>query len=246
MRTPVSLLRASVAEAVGTAFLLAAVVGSGIMGERLAGGNAAVALLANSIATGAALVALILAFGPVSGAHFNPAVTIAVAFEGGLRWPDVPAYLLAQVAGAFLGVAAANSMYSLPVFFASRRERAGGAQLLSEFIATFGLLAVIWGCVRLRSQLVPFAVAAYIVAAYWFTASTSFANPAVTVARTASDTFAGIRPIDAPAFILAQLAGAGAATLLFRWLIPGLPEEAERAVVPHGEQKDGSVEKLDE
>lgn len=230
------LARRVAAEALGTAFLLAAVVGSGIMGERLAGGNAALALLANSIATGAALVALILTFGPVSGAHFNPAVTIASAFEGGMRWLDVPAYVAAQVCGAFLGVAAANMMYKLPVFFASGRERAGGAQLLSEFIATFGLLAVIWGCTRASAMAVPLAVAAYIMAAYWFTASTSFANPAVTLARTASDTFAGIRPADAPAFIAAQLAGAGAATFLFRWLIPRLPEKAEQVIVPHGEQ----------
>lgn len=231
-----NLARRVTAEALGTALLLAAVVGSGIMAERLASGNAALALLANTIATGAALVALILTFGPVSGAHFNPAVTIASAFEGGLRWRYVPAYLAAQTGGAFLGVAAANVMYGLPIFFASQRERAGGAQILSEFIATFGLLAVIWGCTRASAKAAPFAVASYIMSAYWFTASTSFANPAVTLARTASDTFAGIRPVDAPAFILAQLAGAGAATLLFQWLMPSLPEKAEQVVVPHGEQ----------
>jgi glycerol uptake facilitator-like aquaporin len=230
------LSRRVTAETLGTAFLLAAVVGSGIMGERLAGGNTAVALLANAIATGAALFALILTFGAISGAHFNPAVTIAAAFEGGLRWRDVPFYVAAQIAGAFLGVAVANLMYGLPVFFASQRERAGGAQLFSEFIATFGLLAVIWGCRRASSTAVSLAVASYITAAYWFTASTSFANPAVTLARTASDTFAGIRLVNAPAFIAAQLAGAGAATLIFRWLIPRLPEKAEQTVVPHGER----------
>jgi glycerol uptake facilitator-like aquaporin len=198
--------------------LLAAVVGSGIMGERLAAGNAAIALLANTIATGAALLALILTFGPISGAHFNPAVTLADAWRGGLAWRDVPFYIVAQVVGAFAGVAAAHLMFRLPLFFASRHERSGAAQAFSEFVATFGLLAVIWGCVRFRSSAVPFAVAAYITAAYWFTASTSFANPAVTLARSASDTFAGIRPVDAPAFIAAQLAGAFTATALLSWL----------------------------
>jgi len=212
--------RRAVAEALGTAFLLAAVIGSGIMGDRLAGGNIAIALLANTIATGAMLVTLILTFGPISGAHFNPAVTLADAFQGGLAWREVPAYLSAQIAGAFAGVAAAHLMFSQPLFSASQHVRSGGAQLFSEFIATFGLLSVIWGCVRLRSAAVPFAVGAYITAAYWFTASTSFANPAVTLARAASDTFAGIRPADAPGFIVAQLAGAAAATALFRWLLP--------------------------
>jgi glycerol uptake facilitator-like aquaporin len=224
-------VRKSVAEAIGTAFLLAAVVGSGIMGERLAGGNVGIALLANTIATGAALVALILTFGPVSGAHFNPAVTLADASQGGLSWREVPIYTLAQIAGAFAGVAAANLMFGEPLFFASRHVRAGNAQVFSEFIATFGLLSVIWGCVRLRSSAVPFAVGAYITGAYWFTSSTSFANPAVTLARTASDTFAGIRLADAPAFIVAQLAGAMAATLLFRWLLPSLPRDASNVVV---------------
>ena len=215
-----NLSRRLVAEAVGTAFLLAAVVGSGIMGERLAGGNVAVALLANTLSTGAALVALILTFGSISGAHFNPAVTLAEASQGGLAWGDVPPYIVAQVAGAFGGVAAAHVMFETPLFIASRHARAGPAQVFSEFVATFGLLAVIWGCARLRSSAVPFAVAAYITAAYWFTASTSFANPAVTLARSATDTFAGIRPADAPAFILAQLLGAGSATALFCWLTP--------------------------
>ncbi len=210
--------RRAVAEALGTALLLAAVVGSGIMGERLAGGNIAIALLANTIATGAALVALILAFGPISGAHFNPAVTLADASRGGLAWREVPVYIAAQIGGAFAGVATAHLMFGEPLFSASHHARSGSAQLFSEFVATFGLLSVIWGCVRFRSSAVPFAVGAYITAAYWFTSSTSFANPAVTLARAVSDTFAGIRPIDAPGFILAQLAGAMAATLLFRWL----------------------------
>jgi glycerol uptake facilitator-like aquaporin len=205
-------------EFMGTAFLLMAVVGSGIMAERLAGGNVALALLANSLATGAALVALILALGPVSGAHFNPAVTLADAMQGGIAWREVPGYIAAQVLGAYAGAAAAHLMFGLPVFFASHHARSGRALLFSEFIATFGLLAVIWGCARARPSAVAFAVGAYITAAYWFTASTSFANPAVTLARAASDTFAGIRPVDAPAFIVAQLAGAVAATLCFRWL----------------------------
>jgi glycerol uptake facilitator-like aquaporin len=220
---PRSLGRRAAAEAVGTALLLAAVVGSGIMGERLAGGNVAVALLANTMATGAALVALILTFGPVSGAHFNPAVTLADASQGGLPWREVPVYAAVQVAGAFGGVAAAHLMFGEPLFLASRHARAGGAQAFSEFVATFGLLAVIWGCARSRPAVVPFAVAAYITAAYWFTASTSFANPAVTLARSATDTFSGIRPADVPAFVAAQLAGAGAATALFRWLVPAPP-----------------------
>jgi glycerol uptake facilitator-like aquaporin len=212
--------RRAVAEVLGTAFLLAAVVGSGIMGERLACGNVAIALLANTIATGAALLTLILTLGPISGAHLNPAVTLADASQGGLAWREVPVYIGAQMAGAFAGIAAAHLMFGEPLFFASRRVRSGGAQLFSEFVATFGLLAVIWGCTRLRPSAVPFAVAAYITSAYWFTASTSFANPAVTLARAASDTFAGIRPADVPGFVLAQLAGAAAATVLFRWLVP--------------------------
>lgn len=225
--------RRAVAEALGTALLLAAVVGSGIMGDRLSGGNAAIALLANTIATGAALVTLILTFGPISGAHFNPAVTLADASQGGLAWREVPAYVGAQVLGAFSGVAAAHLMFGERLFFASHHARSGSAQLFSEFVATFGLLAVIWGCGRHRSSSVPYAVGAYITAAYWFTASTSFANPAVTLARAASDTFAGIRPADAPGFIFAQLAGAAAATALFRWLVPSLPKDAENVVIPH-------------
>ena len=226
------------AEAFGTSFLLAAVVGSGIMGERLAGGNVAIALLANTLATGAMLVTLILTFGPISGAHFNPAVTLADASQGGLPWREVPGYIAAQLAGAFAGVAAAHLMFGEAIFSASRHTRSGAAQLFSEFVATFGLLCIIWGCARLRSSAVPFAVGAYITGAYWFTASTSFANPAVTLARSASDTFAGIRSADAPGFIAAQLAGAAAATILFRWLVPSLPKDAGAVVVSHpSEQK---------
>lgn len=231
----VEVVRRAAAEAVGTAFLLAAVVGSGIMGDRLSGGNVALALLANTVSTGAALVALILALGPISGAHFNPAVTIVDAWQKGVAWRDVPHLIGAQIAGAFAGVAAAHLMFSEPVFAVSQHARSGGAQMFSEFIATFGLLAVIWGCVRRRPQSTPFAVGAYITSAYWFTASTSFANPAVTLARTATNTFAGIQPADAPGFIVAQLAGAVAATWLFQWLTQSLPAVAERVVVPHAQ-----------
>ncbi|MBA3440376.1 MAG: aquaporin family protein [Pyrinomonadaceae bacterium] len=235
--TSVDLGRRVVAEAMGTAMLLAGVVGSGIMGERLAGGNVAVALLANTLATGAALVALILTFGTISGAHFNPAVTLANASQGCLAWRDVPLYIVAQCAGAFVGVATANVMFDLPVFFASQHERAGAGQLFSEFVATFGLLSVIWGCAGLRAQSVPFAVAAYITAAYWFTSSTSFANPAVTLARTMSDTFTGIRLVDAPGFIIMQLVGSMMATVLFRWLVPPLSKNAGAVIMPHIEQE---------
>jgi glycerol uptake facilitator-like aquaporin len=213
-------IRKATSEAVGTAFLLATVVGSGIMGERLAGGNVAIALLANTIATGAGLVALILTFGPISGAHFNPVVTLADAWEGGRPWSNVPTYILAQLLGALLGVAVAHGMFGEPVFAASQHVRSGAAQLLSEFVATFGLLSVIWGVSRKNAQLTPFAVGAYITAAYWFTSSTSFANPAVTLARSLTNTFSGIRPVDAPGFIVAQIAGALAATALFRFLVP--------------------------
>jgi glycerol uptake facilitator-like aquaporin len=227
--------RRIVAEAIGTAMLLAAVVGSGIMADRLSAGNQAIALLANTLATGAALVALILTFGPVSGAHFNPAVTIADASQGGLAWREVPGYLVAQFAGAVIGVWAAHAMFEERLFTLSLHVRSGPAQMFSEFVATFGLLAVVWGCSRRRSTSVPFAVAAYITAAYWFTASTSFANPAVTFARALTDTFAGIRPDDVPGFVVAQFAGAMAATFLFRWLVPRLPETAERVVIPRSE-----------
>ncbi|MDB5068958.1 MAG: hypothetical protein JWM87_69 [Candidatus Eremiobacteraeota bacterium] len=227
--------RAVVAELVGTAFLLAAVVGSGIMAERLCGGNVGLALLANAVATGGALIALILAFGPVSGAHFNPAVTLADAWQGGIARSAIVPYVTAQVAGALVGTALANGMFGLPLFFPSHHARAGSALLVSEFVATFGLLTAIWGCVRSRSSATPYAVAAYIVAAYWFTPSTSFANPAVTIARSLTDTFAGIRPNDAPGFIAAQLAGAFAATALFAWLSPISKRTAEAVIIPHAE-----------
>jgi len=229
-------LRKLVSEALGTALLLATVVGSGIMAERLAD-NEALALLANTIATGAALVALILTFGPISGAHFNPAVTLADASQRGLPWREVPGYVVAQIAGSIAGVVLAHAMFGEPLIAASTKVRVGFPQVLSEFVATFGLVAVIWGCVRRRSDAVPFAVAAYIVAAYWFTASTSFANPAVTIARSLTDTFTGIRPQDAPPFVVAQLLGAAAATALFRWLVPALPASAPDVVVPHPENR---------
>ena len=200
-----SLLRRAVAEFVGTLFLLATVVGSGIMGEKLAAGNIALALLANTLATGAALVALILAFGSISGAHLNPAVTLADAWQGGIAWRETPAYIAAQLVGAFAGVATAHLMFGLTLFTASTHVRTGPAQIFSEFIATFGLLSVIWGCARHRPSTVPFAVGAYITAAYWFTSSTSFANPAVTLARSASNTFAGIRPADSAGFVVLRI-----------------------------------------
>jgi glycerol uptake facilitator-like aquaporin len=221
------------AEFLGSAFLVAAVIGSGIMGERLAGGNAAIALLANTIATGAALVALILTFGPISGAHLNPAVTLADALEHRIPWSEAVAYTLLQCAGGIAGAIIAHLMFGLRWYSLSSHSRHGWAVILSEFVATFGLLSVIWGCSRLRSGAVPFAVASYITAAYWFTASTSFANPAVTIARSLSDTFAGIRPSDVPLFIVAQIAGALSATFLFRWLVPNVAEFAEQVVVPH-------------
>jgi glycerol uptake facilitator-like aquaporin len=223
------------AELIGTAMLLAAVVGSGIMADRLSGGNDAIALLANTIATAAALAALILTFGPISGAHFNPAVSIADASQGGLPRQDVPAYVLAQVLGAVLGVWTAHVMFGERLFMLSVHARSGPAQLVSEFVATFGLVSVIFGCSRRRADAVPFAVAAYIAAAYWFTASTSFANPAVTLARALSDTFAGIRPADVPGFLVAQLAGAAVATLLFRWLVPSRSASVEGVVIPRSE-----------
>jgi glycerol uptake facilitator-like aquaporin len=232
------LLRVRVAaEFLGTLFLVAAVVGSGIMGERLAGGNVAVALLANTLATGAALVALILTFGPISGAHFNPAVTLADAWEGGIPWAETPRYIVAQILGGISGAILAHLMFGLPVISLAQHARTGPAQWLSEFVATFGLLAVIWGCSRARASAVPYAVAAYITAAYWFTASTSFANPAVTIARCLSDTFAGIRVADVPWFVCAQLLGAFAATLVFRWLVPNLPIRAKEILVAHNSEE---------
>lgn len=218
------LRRRLAAEALGSSFLLATVVGSGIMAERLSGGSVALALLANAIATGAALVALILVFAPISGAHFNPAVTLVEAWQRRLPWREAPAYVAAQVLGAYAGVATAHAMFELPVFAASSHVRSGSAQWLAELVATFGLIMVIRGCAHSRPAAVPAAVGAYITAAYWFTSSTSFANPAVTLARAATDTFSGIRPADAPAFVAAQLVGAFAAAALMAWLIA--PEEA--------------------
>lgn len=214
------LLRRTAAEFFGTLLLLAAVVGSGIMAERLAAGNIALALLANAVATGAALIAILYAFGPISGAHLNPAVTLCEAVQGTLDWVETVAYWSAQTAGAIAGVAVADAMFGVAVFSASTHTRTGPAQWLSEFVATFGLLAVIYGCVHSRPSIVPVAVGAYITAAYWFTSSTSFANPAVTLARSMTNTFAGIRPVDVAGFVVAQLAGAATAAALFRWLMP--------------------------
>lgn len=216
---PVGSSRKVVAEGIGTAGLVAAVVGSGIMGDALSGGNMAVALLANTLATSAALVALILTFGPISGAHFNPAVTVAMAWRGGIATRTAVRYVFAQVFGGTGGAVVAHLMFGKPVLALSQHVRAGGAQVFSEFVATFGLLAVISSASRYRPNDMPMGVAAYIAAAYWFTASTSFANPAVTLARALTDTFAGIRPADVPAFVIAQLLGALAATALFRWLL---------------------------
>lgn len=214
-----NLARRAVAEGVGTAMLLAVVVGSGIMGERLAGGNTAIALLANALATGGGLIALILTFGPLSGAQFNPIVTLSLAASKHFPWREVPTYLVAQIIGAILGVWAAHLMFGETVFQLSVKARPGFALAWSEVVASFGLLMVILSGVRHRAEAIPYAVAAYIVGAYWFTASTSFANPAVTIARSLSNTFAGIRFADAPLFIAAQLVGAAVATLLFGWLI---------------------------
>lgn len=224
-----SLARRLAAEWIGTAFLVAAVVGSGIMGERLSGGNAALALLTNTIATGAALVALILALGPISGAHFNPVVTLSDAWLGGTLWRETPGYIVCQVFGGISGTLTAHLMFGLPVISLSHHVRSGPAQVFSEFVATLGLLLVVFACSRFRAPATAFAVGSYIAAAYWFTASTSFANPAVTIARSLSDTFSGIRPADSPGFIGAQLLGGFAATLVFRWLSPK-PQLQEPAV----------------
>ncbi|HEV8160471.1 MAG: aquaporin family protein [Acidobacteria bacterium] len=214
-----SLSRKLTAEFLGTAFLLAIVVGSGIMGEKLANGNNAVALLANSIATGTGLIFLILSFGDVSGAHLNPAVTLTETFRGNLSWRENFFYILSQTAGAFFGVGIANLMFDLPVYFTSTKIRTGNSQFLSEFVATFGLIAVIRAGIKFRPNLVFLMVASYITAAYWFTASTSFANPSVTLARSVTDTFAGINPSDVLMFIVAQLLGAFSATFVFDWLL---------------------------
>ena len=208
------------AEGLGTAFLLATVVGSGIMGEQLAGGNVAIALLANALATAAILFVLIEWFGPISGAHLNPLVSVALAMRGDLRWQQVPSYVAVQLAGSIIGVATANAMFGLSAFAWSQHTRTGLSQYLGEIVATFGLLGVILVCSRTRPSAIAALVAAYIGAAYWFTASTSFANPAVTLARALTDTFAGIRPVDAPAFIIAQCIAAAAAIGVFGWLMP--------------------------
>jgi glycerol uptake facilitator-like aquaporin len=231
----ISFARKLAAEFLGTLFLVATVVGSGIMAERLSGGNAALALLANTLATGAALVALILTFGPISGGHFNPAVTVADALEVGISWGQALQYLVAQIFGGIAGTCTAHLMFGLPIISISHHVRSGPPQVFSEFVATFGLVSVVWGCSRVRSSTVAFAVGSYIVAAYWFTASTSFANPAVAIARSLSDTFSGIRAMDVPYFILAQFGGAVAATLLFRWLMPGIEAKAKEVVVRHAD-----------
>jgi glycerol uptake facilitator-like aquaporin len=203
------------------------------MADGLANGNVALALLANTIATGTALVALILAFGQISGAHFNPVVTLMDALEKGLPWPETPPYIVGQVLGGITGAVTAHLMFAVPVISLSHHARSGPPQVFSEFVATFGLVSVIWGCSRLRSNAVAFAVGAYITAAYWFTASTSFANPAVTIARCLSDTFAGIRPIDVPWFVCAQFLGGFVATMVFRWLVPNLQVRAKEVLLAH-------------
>ncbi len=220
----VTLARRLGAELLGTALLLATVVGSGIMADRLCAGNVGLALLCNALATGAGLVAFIHTFGPVSGAHFNPVVTLDAALGGGLGRRDALLYVGVQLVGALLGVAVADLMFELPAYTASTHVRTGAAQWFAEAVATFGLLGTIAGVSRRTPRATPFAVAAYIVAAYFFTASTSFANPAVTLARAFTDTFAGIRPVDVPGFVLAQLVGGLAATFTFRWLVPPAPE----------------------
>ncbi len=230
-----SISRKFAAELVGTAILLAGVVGSGIMAQRLSDGNVAIALLANAIATGGVLACLIIALGPISGAHFNPAVSIADTLRRGLSATQCALYIAAQILGAVIGVLAAHAMFGLPPVFFAHHARTGASQWFAEFVATFGLLLVIWGCVRFKSPFTAFAVAAYIVGAYWFTASTSFANPAVTIARSLTDTFAGIRPIDVPGFVAAQLLGAVSATVLFNWLAPIDARQAENVLLPHEE-----------
>lgn len=212
--------RRVVAEGIGTLFLLATVVGSGIMGDRLAKGNDAVALLANTFATSAILIILILAFGPLSGAHFNPVVSLVMVLRRELPWGEFPIYVLAQFVGALAGVILAHIMFELPLITPSLHDRSGLAKMVSETVASFGLIGVILSCAMHRKEAIPYAVAAYVGAGYWFTASTAFANPAVTVARAFTNTFSGIRLVDAPGFILAQIVGALAAALLFGWLYP--------------------------
>ena len=222
------------AEWLGTAFLLATVVGSGIMGERLAGGNVAIALLGNTLATGAILAVLILIFGPISGAHFNPAVTLSFTIQNALPRREAVLYMLVQVVGGLAGVLAAHLMFEETLLQVSTKARIGPAQWFAEFVATFGLVATILGCLRFRPSAVPYAVGLFISAGYWFTASTSFANPAVTLARAWSDTFSGIRPADAPAFIAAQFLGAIVVTLVFRWLLGAAEDTSKPAPEPSG------------
>jgi len=226
------LSRRLAAEAIGTAGLLAVVVGSGIMGESLAGGNVAIALLGNTIATGAILVVLILAFGPLSGAHFNPAVTLAFLMRREIAPGVALLYVFAQIVGGLTGALAAHAMFELPLIQISETARSGPAQWFAEWVATFGLVATILATVRFRPDAVAYAVGLFITAGYWFTASTSFANPAVTIARSFTDTFSGIAPGHAPAFILAQLAGAASATLVFAWLLRPAPDPGQVAVDP--------------
>ena len=216
--------RRVVAELVATMFLLLAIVGSGIMGERLAGGNVAIALLANSLATGGALFALIATFQPISGAHLNPVVTLVDAWEGGLPWRSAPIVIIAQFGGAALGVWLAHLIFGEAWISVSTHDRGGLPLVLSEFVATFGLVVVILGCARRRPDMIPAAVSLYIVGAYWFTASTAFANPVVTIARSMTGTFAGIRPADVDGFVLAQLAGGVAGAVVLRWLLSGPPD----------------------
>jgi glycerol uptake facilitator-like aquaporin len=226
------LSRRLAADAIGTAGLLAVVVGSGIMGESLAGGNVAIALLGNTIATGAILVVLILAFGPLSGAHFNPAVTLAFLMRREIAPGVALLYVLAQIVGGLTGALAAHAMFELPLIQISETARSGPAQWFAEWVATFGLVATILATLRFRPEAVAYAVGLFITAGYWFTASTSFANPAVTIARSFTDTFSGIAPGHAPAFILAQLAGAASATLVFAWLLRPAPDPGQAAAEP--------------
>jgi glycerol uptake facilitator-like aquaporin len=214
-----SMLRRVTGEALGTAMLLVVVIGSGIMGERLAGGNVAIALLGNTLATGAGLVVLITIFGPLSGAHFNPGVTLVFALRREITWPMAGIYIAAQVIGGVLGVWMAHAMFAEPILQVSTKLRDGPAQAFAEFVATFGLIAAILGSIRFKPDATPMIVGLYITAAYWFTASTSFANPAVTIARSLSNTFAGIAPGSMPMFIVAQLVGAVTASILFQWLL---------------------------
>jgi len=214
-----SLYRRLAAEALGTGLLVTTVVGSGVMGERLAGGNVALALLGNTLPTGAILVVLILALGPISGAHFNPAVSLVMALRRAHPWRDFLPYAAAQILGGCVGTLVAHAMFELPLFELATKARAGAAQGFAEFVATFGLIVTILAVVRFRGEAIPVAVGLYITAAYWFTASTSFANPAVTIARALTDSFAGIAPHDVPLFIVAQLGGALAGLALMRWLL---------------------------